>query len=167
VGDTLSRAIDLLDKMLVALLAGDGRRPLAELAARAGVSRPTAATRLRALLGDGVARVSGLIDATSTPGLTVALVGLTLDEYLLDEKVEQLAALDDVSWAAVVTGRYDIIAEVVTEEGMAGLYDFLNTSLRDVGGIESSEMFVVMKARDKWLLPPARMVRSWTGTADR
>ena len=50
-------------------------------------------------------------------------------------KVEALAALDDVNWAAVVTGRYDIIVEVVTAEGMTGLYDFLNVSLQEVGGI--------------------------------
>jgi Lrp/AsnC family transcriptional regulator, regulator for asnA, asnC and gidA len=96
----------------------------------------------------------------------VAIVGLTLDEYRLDERVEQLAVLDEVTWAAVVTGRYDIIAEVVTESGMAGLYDFLNVSLRQVGGIKSSEMFVVMKARNKWLLPPAGMRRGWQQPPD-
>jgi Lrp/AsnC family transcriptional regulator for asnA, asnC and gidA len=157
----LARSVDARDKLLAALLVEDGRRPLADLAQHAGVSRPTAASRLKALLGDGVMRVSGLVDAVKAGGLTVALVGLTLDEHRLDEMVEQLARVDDVAWAAVVTGRYDLIVEVVTEDGMTGLYEFLNISLREIGGVKSSEMFVVMTARNKWVLPPSGLRRRW------
>ena len=78
--------------------------------------------------------------------------------------MEQIAAVPEVTWAAVVAGRYDIMAEIATEEGMNGLYDFLNVSLREVGGINSSEMFVVMKARNRWTLLPTSMRRAW---ADR
>jgi Lrp/AsnC family transcriptional regulator for asnA, asnC and gidA len=158
----VARPVDPLDKTLIALLGEDGRLSLADLAQKAGVSRPTVATRLKALMGDGVLRVAGLVDAFQAKRLTVALVGLTVDKHRLDEKVEQIAALPEVTWAAVVTGRYDIMAEVATEEGMNGLYDFLNVSLREVGGINSSEMFVVMKAKNRWTLLPTSMRRAWT-----
>jgi Lrp/AsnC family transcriptional regulator for asnA, asnC and gidA len=158
----VARRLDPLDKHLIALLGEDGRLSLAEAAQRAGVSRPTVASRLKALAGDGVLRVAGLIDVFHTRGLTTALVGLTVDKHRLDEKVEQIAALPAVTWAAVVTGRYDIMAEVATEDGVNGLYDFLNESLRDVGGINSSEMFVVMKSSNRWTLPPISMRRRWT-----
>jgi Lrp/AsnC family transcriptional regulator for asnA, asnC and gidA len=163
----VARSIDPLDKTLIGLLGKDGRRSLADLARLAGVSRPTAAARLAALVGDGVLRVAGLVDAFQAKGLTVALVGLTVDKHRLDEKVEQIAAVPEVTWAAVVTGRYDIMAEVATEEGMNGLYDFLNVSVREVGGINSSEMFVVMKAKNRWTLLPISMRRAWTEQADR
>lgn len=163
----MARSVDPLDKILIALLGEDGRLSLADLAQRAGVSRPTVASRLKALMVDGVLRVAGLVDAFQAKGLTTALVGLTVDKHRLDEKVEQIAALHEVTWAAVVTGRYDIMAEVATEEGMNGLYDFLNVSLREVGGINSSEMFVVMKARNRWTLLPTSMRRSWTGSETR
>ena len=101
------------------------------------------------------------------PGLIVALVGLTVDKHRLDEKVEQIAALPEVTWAAVVTGRYDILAEVVSEDGMSGLYGFLNVSLREVGGINASEMFVVMKSRDRCWCRRARCGGSWGGRAPR
>ena len=158
----MARPIDPLDKAVIGLLGDDGRRSLADLARRAGVSRPTAASRLTSLVSDGVLRLAGLVDAFQAKGLTVALVGLTVDKHRLDEKVEQIAALPEVTWAAVVTGRYDIMAEVATEEGMDGLYDFLNASLREVGGINSSEMFVVMKAKNRWTLLPTSMRRAWT-----
>jgi Lrp/AsnC family transcriptional regulator for asnA, asnC and gidA len=163
----VARSIDPLDKTLIGLLGKDGRRSLADLARLAGVSRPTAAARLAALVGDGVLRVAGLVDAFQAKGLTVALVGLTVDKHRLDEKVEQIAALPEVTWAAVVTGRYDIMAEVATEEGTNGLYDFLNVSVREVGGINSSEMFVVMKAKNRWTLLPISMRRAWTERPDR
>ena len=157
------RDVDALDKGLIANLSDDGRLSLSELAERTDISRPTAASRLRSLLHDGVLRVVGVVDAFRLPGLTVALVGLTVDKHRLDEKVEQIADLPEVTWAAVVTGRYDILAEVVTESGMSGLYDFLNVSLREVGGINASEMFVVMKARDRWTVLPASLQDAWRG----
>lgn len=157
------RSLDALDKELIALLGEDGRMSLAEAAERTGVSRPTIASRLRALVADGVLRVAGLVDVFQSAGFTTALVGLTVDKHRLDEKVEQIAALPAVTWAAVVTGRYDIMAEIATEEGVPGLYDFLNVSLRDVGGINASEVFVVMKSRNRWTLPPTSMRRAWTG----
>jgi Lrp/AsnC family transcriptional regulator for asnA, asnC and gidA len=159
----VARHVDPLDKTLIGLLGEDGRLSLADLARRAGVSRPTVAARLKALAEDGVLRVAGLVDAFQAKGLTAALVGLTVDMHRLDEKVEQIAALPEVTWAAVVTGRYDIMAEVATDEGMNGLYDFLNVSLREVGGINSSEMFVVMKAKNRWTLLPTSMRRAWIG----
>jgi Lrp/AsnC family transcriptional regulator for asnA, asnC and gidA len=112
-----------------------------------------------------VLRVAALVDASETPELTIAIVGLSLDGYDLDEMVERLAALDVVNWAAVVTGRYDIIAEVATTDGMNGLYDFLNISLQKLGGIQSSEMFVVLKASHKWMLLPQATTAVWTGPA--
>jgi Lrp/AsnC family transcriptional regulator, regulator for asnA, asnC and gidA len=159
----VARDVDALDKDLIANLSVDGRVSLSELAERTGVSRPTAAARVRALTQDGVLRVAGMIDAVRVPGLIVALVGLTVDKHRLDEKVEQIAALPEVTWAAVVTGRYDILAEVVSETGMSGLYGFLNVSLREVGGINASEMFVVMKSRNRLLVPPRSLRRAWAG----
>jgi Lrp/AsnC family transcriptional regulator for asnA, asnC and gidA len=159
----VARDVDALDKDLIAHLIADGRMSLSDLAGQTGISRPTAASRLRSLTRDGVLRVAGVVDAFRLRGLTVALVGLTVDKHRLDEKVEQVAGLPEVTWAAVVTGRYDIMAEVVTEDGMNGLYDVLNVSLREVGGINSSEMFVVMKARGRWIELPASLRGKWSG----
>ena len=157
----MHRALDAQDRRLIALLGDRGRMSLAEVAQRAGVSRPTVASRLKKLTGDGILRVAGLVDIFRISGLTTALVGLTVDKHRLDEKVEQIAALPAVTSAAVVTGRSDIMAEIATEDGVSGLYDFLNLSLREVGGINSSEMFVVMKSTNRWVLLPASLRRQW------
>ena len=161
----MKRGLDSLDKALIGTLSDDGRLAVSEIAARLSSSTPTVRGRLRHLLAAGVLRVAALVDASETPELTIAIVGLSLDGYDLDEMVERLAALDVVNWAAVVTGRYDIIAEVATTDGMNGLYDFLNISLQKLGGIQSSEMFVVLKASHKWMLLPQATTAVWTGSA--
>jgi len=162
----VKRGLDRLDKALIGTLFDDGRLAVAEIAARLGVSTPTVRTRLRALLSAGVLRVAGLVDASETPELTTAIVGLTLERFNLEEMVERLAALDQVNWAAVCTGRYDIIAEVVTPDGMNGLYDFLNESVQRLGGVQSSEMFVVMKSTHKWQLLPHALSDDWVQRDD-
>lgn len=162
----MKKRFDSVDKRLVSLFATDGRLPLADAAEKAGLSRPTVTSRVKALLDAGVLRFAGLVDASKAGDLTIALVGLKLDQYRLEETVARIGSLDEVSWAAVVTGRYDIIAQVVTEQGMPGLYSFLTHSLNEVGGIASSEMFVVMKATGKWSSLPPGMLREWSQASD-
>ena len=158
----MRRGLDALDKALIGTLFDNGRLAASEIAVRLGISTPTVRGRLRQLVAAGVLRVAAVVNASETPELTIAIVGLSLERYNLDEMVERMAALDEVSWAAVVTGRYDIIAEVVSTDGMNGLYDFLNASLQKLGGVQSSEVFVVMKASHKWMLVPRAMSQAWT-----
>lgn len=146
---------DQLDKRLIAALTDDGQISAGKLAEDLGVTGPTVRTRLRSLLESGICRVSALVDPFRAKGLTVALVGVTLNSHeQLGHKMECIAELPDVSWAAVVTGRYDIIVEVVLSESIADLYRFMDEDLASVGGIASSESFVVMKAKRKWLCLP-------------
>jgi Lrp/AsnC family transcriptional regulator for asnA, asnC and gidA len=146
---------DALDKRLIAALTEDGQLSAGKLAEDLGITGLTVWTRLRALLESGICRVSALVDPFRAHGLTVALVGITLNSHeQLGLKMESIAELPEVSWAAVVTGRYDIIAEVVLSESMTDLYRFMDEDLASVGGIASSESFVVMKAKRKWLCLP-------------
>jgi len=158
----MRHGLDVLDKALIGTLCEDGRLAASDIAARLRISTPTVRGRLRHLLARRVLRIAAMVDASEMPELTVAIVGLSLERYNLDEMVERVSSLDEVSWAAVVTGRYDIIAQVVTADGMKGIYEFLNASLQKLGGVQSSEVFVVMKAADKWLVVPPAMAAAWT-----
>lgn len=157
----MCKNLDAADRRLIAALAEDGQAGAAELAERLGVSAPTVRTRLKGLVSQGLLRVAGLVDPFRVRGLTVALVGVKLMSHMqLDAKLKEISELPDVNWAAVVTGRYDILVEIVTGDDVSGLYAFLDRDLSRVGGIASSESFVVMKARRKWI-PLPRGARSW------
>ncbi len=154
--------IDATDKTLIGQLGRDGRLPVGKLGLALGVTAPTVRSRLKALAASGLVRISALVDAAMARGLTVALVGICLDTYQLDAKLEEIAGLDQVHWATVVTGKYDLIVEVVSADGMAGLHQFLSEKLYKIGGIKSSETFVVMASRRKWLLLPSGLRRRLT-----
>jgi Lrp/AsnC family transcriptional regulator for asnA, asnC and gidA len=157
----MKKTLDVADRRLVAALAAEGQASAAELAESLGVTAPTIRARMKNLVSQGLMRVAGLVDPFRVKGLSVALVGIKLQTQMqLDEKLEEISLLPDVNWVAAVTGRYDILVEVVTSEDIADLYNFLDRALSGVGGIASSESFVVMKARRKWI-PLPKGARDW------
>ncbi|HYR02388.1 MAG TPA: Lrp/AsnC ligand binding domain-containing protein, partial [Syntrophobacteria bacterium] len=87
--------------------------------------------------------------------ITTALIGLNIQSHgKLDQILEKLAHLDNVVWAAVVTGRYDVFLEVVVTGGTDELYRLTTDVIPKVGTVVRSETFVIMKSRRKWVPPP-------------
>jgi Lrp/AsnC family transcriptional regulator for asnA, asnC and gidA len=157
----VEKGLDPLDKRLITTLAKDGRVSHGKISELLGVTSPTVRTRIDRLIQSGILRVIGVIDTFKTKGIALAIVGITLERHQeLDEKLEQISNLDRINWAAVVTGRYDIIVEVVLSDDMDDLYGFLTKDLPSLGGIRSTESFVVMKAKRKWIYLP-RKYATW------
>ncbi|QGY39751.1 winged helix-turn-helix transcriptional regulator [Pseudodesulfovibrio cashew] len=147
--------LDQNDRKLVAALTRDGQMSPGKVADEIGVTAPTVRSRMKNLMKAGVLKIAGLVNPVEAKGLTVALVGISLHSHeQLGEKLDQIGSLPRVNWCAVVTGRYDIIVEIVCSDEIGDLYDFLDKDLSQVGGINSSESFVVMKSRRKWLCLP-------------
>ena len=157
----LEKALDSLDKKIVRLLTEDGRIPVGDMAARLGVTAPTVRSRIKNLEKTGKLKIAGLIDPFEHKNLITALIGINILSYgKLDEILEKLANLDYVTWVAVVTGRYDVIAEVVVNGGMADLYRLATDIIPQVGNVAKSETFVIMKSKRKWVCLPEGL-KNW------
>jgi Lrp/AsnC family transcriptional regulator for asnA, asnC and gidA len=155
----MKNALDQNDRKMVAALTRDGQLSPGKVADEIGVTAPTIRSRMKNLITAGALKVAGLVNPMKAKGLTVALVGISLHSHeQLGEKLDQIGGLNRVNWCAVVTGRYDIIVEIVCSDEIGDLYDFLDQDLSQVGGINSSESFVVMKSRRKWLYLPDAVV---------
>ncbi|NQT56404.1 MAG: Lrp/AsnC family transcriptional regulator [Desulfobacteraceae bacterium] len=149
------KALDSLDKKLVRLLTEDGRIPVGDMAVRLGVTAPTVRSRIKNLKKAGKLKITGLIDPFEHKDLIIALIGLNILSYgKLDEILEKLANLDYVTWVAVVTGRYDVIAEVVVNGGIEDLYRLTTDIIPQVGDVAQTETFVIMKSKRKWVCLP-------------
>ena len=147
----------------MAELTRDGQLSPGRIGEAMGVTAPTVRSRMKNLIKAGALKVAGLVNPMKTTGLTVALVGVSLASHeQLGEKLDQIGRLPRVNWCAVVTGRYDIIVEILCMDGTTDLYDFLDKDLTTVGGITASESFVVMKSRRKWLLLPDVVTEEFT-----
>jgi len=157
-----AKNLNILDKKLIGLLSEDGRMPVKKLVEKLDISNPTINSRMKNLIKSGVLKIAGLVDIFSTKGLIMALVAIRVkDDSKLDESLSQISELDNVHSAIAVTGRYDIFAEVVFAGEMEALYDFMSQKLPALENIGSSESFVVMKAKKKWLLLPSGLINRW------
>ncbi|RME38598.1 MAG: Lrp/AsnC family transcriptional regulator [Deltaproteobacteria bacterium] len=160
------KKLDDLDRKIIRLLSEDGRLTPAAIAERLGVTAPTVRARIRALEESGTLKVAGLVDPCSCPEFTLAIIGMNVRAYgKLDEVMDKLVQLDNVISASVVTGRYDIIAEVVVQGGNAALYDLTSRIIPKLATVDRSETFVIMSGRNKWV-KLARGFESWGGAIE-
>ncbi len=150
------KKLDALDKKLIYYLSQDGRMPVKELVKELEITSPTLQVRIKNLLQSGVFKIAGLIDVFKIEKLFMALVAIrVIDDSKIDETMNDLAELQEVSSVYAVTGRYDIFAEILFSNNMEELYSFMSSKLPHQGNIDHSESFVVMKSKKKWtLLPP-------------
>ncbi len=147
--------LDKLDKNLIRLLKLDGRVPTAHIADKLGITTPTVRSRMKAMVKAGILRVAGLVNLSTVSGLTTALIGINIESRgQLSNQLEKLTSLKPVHWAVVVTGRFDVIAEVIVQGGMEELYTFTSVDLPTIGRVTHCETFVVMRASRKWMFKP-------------
>ncbi len=152
---------DALDRQLIKLLSEDGRMPAKELAEKLNVSAPTIQSRLKSLKEKGILKVAGLVDTIKVKDMLVAIIAIRVDDVIKMPKIiDQLMEFRQVSWAIAVTGRYDILAEVIVTEGIEWMFKFYADEMSKLDGVSHSESFMVTQTRGKWtLLPPE--VEGW------
>jgi Lrp/AsnC family transcriptional regulator for asnA, asnC and gidA len=75
---------------------------------------------------------------------TMAMIGIRTDGDKILQVADQIAALDEVIYIVIVSGRYDILAEVVCRDH-ADLLKFLTERLAKVKGVRETESFMHLK----------------------
>jgi len=152
------RSLDSIDNKIIRLLDEDGRMPIGDMAKRLHITAPTVRTRIKNLEGEGLLKVSGLVDPGRHPNITTAIVAMSVRSHgRMNQILKKITDLDNVVWAAVVTGRYDIVAEVVCKGGTAELYRFTTETILRMADVIRSETFVVMKSQNNWITVPRGM----------
>jgi Lrp/AsnC family transcriptional regulator for asnA, asnC and gidA len=147
--------LDTLDNKIIRLLTESGRMPIGEMSKRLNVTAPTIRNRIKDLEKSGIFKVSGLINPSRHQEMITALVAMSIrSDGKLDQILDKIANLPNVAWAGVVTGRYDIIAEVVCVRGKDELYRFTTNTVLKIGNVVRSESFIIMKSRHNWLCLP-------------
>ena len=146
---------DKMDNEIIRLLTKRGRMPIGEMAKKLKITAPTVRNRIKDLEKKGIVKLAGLIDPSKHQALLTALVAISVRSHgKLDQILDKLGRLPNVAWAGVVTGRYDIIADVIFVGGKDELYQFTNETILKMGNIVRSETFIVMKSKHNWLCLP-------------
>lgn len=147
--------LDPTDRRIAKLLSNDAQPGVNQLADKLQLSAPTVRSRLRALIDRSALKIVGLLNLSERPELISAIVGINANaQGRLDELTQRIAELPFVSSVSIVTGRFDLIVEVLVAGDVQDLYRFTSELLprvADPGVISRSETFVVMKSRNKWV----------------
>jgi Lrp/AsnC family transcriptional regulator for asnA, asnC and gidA len=143
--------LDAVDQKIVELLRADGRANNSAIAAQLGVAEGTVRQRVRKLTEAGVIKVSALLNPEIISEHQLCMIGMkVVESRRLEACAQAVTQLPEVRSVAIVTGRYDLLVEVLVDSNH-GLIRFLSESLADVPGIESSETFLLLKTYDKWI----------------
>jgi Lrp/AsnC family transcriptional regulator for asnA, asnC and gidA len=124
---------------------GDGRRAFREVAEDLGITENTVRARYKKLTEAGVLEVTALVNPEMIEGHLTALVGMKVKSADLISAGERIASLKGVISVRVVTGRYDLLVEILLKEGF-GLLEFFTVEVAKVEDVQDFETFVVYKS---------------------
>ena len=147
--------LNATDRRLTKLLSNNAQKSINQLADEMQLSAPTVRGRLRALIEKSVLKIVARLNLSERPELISAFVGLNTNcQGDLDSLMKKIAKLPFVCSVSTVTGRFDMIVEVLVAGDIQDLYRFTSELLPRVsepGVIGRSETFVIMKSHNKWV----------------
>lgn len=147
--------LDEIDLQAIRYLQEDGRLSNSEIARRIGVSEPTVRKRIERLIQDGIIKVVAVLNPRRAGYAAGALVGIRTYPGQAQEVGEQLAQLNEVIYLGYITGRFDLLIEVLLHDEDE-MFAFLTRRLRDFPGIAAVETFHVLRGEKinyDWKLP--------------
>lgn len=136
--------LDEIDHQIIAALQQDGREAFAQIADRLKVSPGMVRTRYNRLVEMGVLRVVAITNPLQMGFNTMALIGIKVEGKRLMEVANQVAGLEEVIYLIIVSGSYDIIAEVVCRD-QNDLLTFMTDRLYKIDGVRDTESFMHLK----------------------
>ncbi|MEM7074215.1 MAG: AsnC family transcriptional regulator [Pseudomonadota bacterium] len=136
---------DELNRLIVQILRGDGRTAFSDIAQRLGVSEGTVRNRVSAMKRSGVLQIVAVTDAAAKEYHTEALLGIRVRAGIdPDHVARRLSGLDDVVYVAWVSGRYDLMVEVISGSEVS-LVKLLSQHVHGSDDIASAEVMTGLK----------------------
>ncbi len=135
--------LDNLSKAIIEQLQQDGRRSYSGIGKAIGLSEAAVRQRVQRLADAGVMQIVAVTDPMQLGFARQAMIGIkcTGDTSAV---ADQLAQIPEVDYVVLTAGSFDAIIEVVCADD-DGLLELLNTRIRTVAGVISTETLVYLK----------------------
>jgi len=140
-----SKYPDTLDKEIIEEFQDNGRKPYSEIASKLNVSEGTVRKRVKKLTDMGVFKIAGLIDPGKYGEHLLAVVGVQLGSQNLLGNAKQFSELNGVVSVGIVTGRYDLVCQVLFDKP-DGLIKFFTEEVSKIKDVKFTETFIIYKA---------------------
>jgi Lrp/AsnC family transcriptional regulator for asnA, asnC and gidA len=140
--------LDDVSKAIIEQLQADGRRSYADIGKAVGLSEAAVRQRVQRLTESGVMQIVAVTDPMQLGFTTQAMIGIrtTGDTRVV---AARLAEIPEIDYVVLTAGSFDVMAEVVCENDDE-LLDLLNTRIRVVEGVQSTETFVYLKLQKQF-----------------
>lgn len=144
-GQRKSTPLDDTSKEIIAQLQDDGRKSYAEIGKAVGLSEAAVRQRVQKLMDAGVMQIVAVTDPMQLGFYRQAMIGIRVSG---DIRVvtERLAALSSVDYLVLTAGSFDILVEVICESD-SQLIELLNSEIRQLPGVISTETFVYLELK--------------------
>ena len=136
---------DSLNRDIIRILQQDGRTPFAEMALALGVSEGTIRNRVNGMKKSGLLRIVAITDPVLAEYKADAMLGIKIAPGTTPEAVaERLGASAEVVYVLWVSGRFDLLVEIVCDDE-ARFLAFLSSEIHDRDDIAAVETMTGLK----------------------
>ena len=122
----------------------NGRKSFKKIADTLGVTENTVRSRVNKLVEERVLNFTGNIDPDSLKGHQLLYLGVKLNNLDITKKGDDFCSLPGVISAGIVTGRYDLILQVLLNDDF-DLLEFISEHVAKIDGVQTVESFIVYK----------------------
>ncbi|MDQ1485692.1 MAG: Lrp/AsnC family transcriptional regulator, regulator for asnA, asnC and gidA [Actinomycetota bacterium] len=137
--------LDDVSKSIIEQLQEDGRRSYAMIAHAVGLSEAAVRQRVQRLLKSGVIQIVAVTDPLQLGFPRQAMIGIRA-EGDIEAVADELEKLPEVDYVVITAGSFDLLVETVCEDD-DHLLELLNTRIRAIPTVRSTETFVYLKLR--------------------
>ena len=151
----MAQNVNATDRTIIRVLQENARASYAEISRAAGIPESTVRRRMDRLQDRGIIEFAMVADPSKLGYELRAMVGLRVELRRLDDIAAELRAMDEVTFAAFLTGNFDVMLHIVVQSQEA-LVDFLTKKVAPIAGVRGTETFVmpyIMKPMTSWILP--------------
>lgn len=153
----MTHVVTETDRTIIRLLQQDARMSYAEVSRATRIPESTVRRRMERLQQQGVIEFAMVADPARLGFEIRAMVGLSIDQRRLQEIAATLRGLSEVTFAAFLTGTFDIVMHIVVPSQQS-LVTFLTERLAVIPGVRSAETLLmpyIIKPATTWMLPGA------------
>lgn len=140
--------LDDVSKAIIEQLQQDGRRAYASIGKAVGLSEAAVRQRVTKLQEAGILQIVAVTDPMQVGFPRAAMVGVNV-EGDIDAVAVAMESLPEVDYLVICAGSFDILAEITAEDD-DHLLQVINSSIRGIAGVRSTETFVYLKLRKQF-----------------
>ncbi|MEM8809622.1 MAG: winged helix-turn-helix transcriptional regulator [Cyanobacteria bacterium P01_G01_bin.38] len=140
--------IDQLDLNIIELLQENGRIAYSDIARSIDAPEATIRYRVKRLLEENIISISAFINTGKVRYENIAYIELEVDPDFLEDSLDGLVSMENISYVASVTGAFDIMLEYIYRDN-DDLLNFINTLKKnpEVKKLSSRTILKIHKAQ--------------------